>query len=282
MRSNSHLDRPTGAAARLAGLALLTLALAACTFGVANEPVQLPPQDEPPPRAALREKSALQPPINTSRNLYEGSLWKGAASWGNLLRDHRARYRGDLLTVAELQKIIKVPEVKPEQQAAGQQGQQAQQGQAGQEAQPSEAIDPVLAFLRAQEKRREAIEKEQNEILRAIDSIEVEVIRVLPNGNMLVRGVHPPIFRDQNRVKYVVTFQGLTRPTDVDENNNVLSTRVSKAEIKIRRFVRREELPFGDVARAAGAPKEGELLDRLTSFLTGPGTGSRSSQVSPK
>jgi hypothetical protein len=99
---------------------------------------------------------------------------------------------------------------------------------------------------------------------------------------MLVRGVHPPIFRDQNRVKYVVTFQGIARPTDVDENNNVLSTRVSKAEIKIRRFVRRDEVPFGDVARAAGRPKEGELLDRLTSFLTGPGTGGRSTQVSPK
>jgi hypothetical protein len=211
----------------------------------------------------------LRPPINTTRNLYEGSLWRGAASWGNLLRDHRARYRGDLLTASELQKIVKVPEPPPAQEAPA----------PPEEDRPREAIDPVLEFLRLQEERREAIEREQNEILRALDTIEVEVVRVLPNGNMFVRGVHPPIFRDSNRVKYLVTLQGIVRPSDVDENNAVLATRISKAELNVRRFVRREDVPISDAARAIGEPGAGALVDRLTDFFTGPGTGGRSTPV---
>src|SRR3989304_756329 len=109
MRSPGNPDRPSAPAPLRAGLLLLAALLAGCAFGGANQPVQLPPPDEPAPPTAMRAAPTVQPPINTSRNLYEGSLWKGAASWGNLLRDHRARYRGDLLTVAELPKLIKVP-----------------------------------------------------------------------------------------------------------------------------------------------------------------------------
>lgn len=252
----------------IAGLIALTVAVSGCAFGGANEPRQVPGEEAEAARVAAQERRRLRPPINTSRNLYEGSLWRGAASWGNLLRDHRARFRGDLLTVIELQKIIKVPEVKPEEQVT----QPQQEEEMG-------AVDPILAFLRAQERRRELIELEQNEILRSIDSMEVEVVRVLANGNLLVRGVHPPIFRDSNRVKYVITLSGIVRPSDVDENNNVLAPRLSKADLKVRRLVRRDVLPLGDVARAAGRPQEGGLLDRLTNFLTGPGTGSRSTRV---
>ena len=109
----------------IAGLIALTVAMSGCAFGGANEPRQVPGEEAEAARMAAKERRRLRPPINTSRNLYEGSLWRGAASWGNLLRDHRARFRGDLLTVTDLQKIIKVPEVKPEEQVTQQQ--QAQQ-----------------------------------------------------------------------------------------------------------------------------------------------------------
>lgn len=208
-----------------------------------------------------------RPPINTNRNLYEGSLWRGAASWGNLMRDHRARYRGDLLTVTDVPKIINVPE--PVQENLEQQQRQQQQG--GQEQQ--EQVDPVIAFLRAEAKRRERIEQEQNEILRSINTIEVEVARVLPNGNLLVRGVHPPIFRNRARVKYVVTLQGIVRPSDVDDKNQIPAPRLSKADYKIRRLVRRSLIPTqaGSVAEAAGSKRGGAFLDRLSNFLSTPG-----------
>ncbi len=221
---------------------------------------------------ALTDPSRLRgrPPVNTTRNVYEGSLWRGAASWGNLLRDHRARYVGDLLTVNDMAKIIKVPEAKPETAQAAQAPQAPEK--------PNPNIDPVLAFLKEQEKRQEDIEKEQNEILRSVENVEVEVVRVLPNGNLVVRGIHPPIFRDRNRVKYVITVRGIVRPSDVDDNNTITAAKLSKSEYKIQRFVKRQQLPLGAVARAGGKPKEGALIDRLTDFATSPGQ-SRTTQV---
>ncbi len=218
-----------------------------------------------------RERFASRPPINTRRNLYEGSLWRGASSWGNLMRDHRARYRGDLVTITDLGKIINVPEPPPEQPQAEQAQQQAA-GEQGQQRQ--EPIDPIIAFLRAQEKRRERIELEQNEILRTIDQVEVEVVRVMPNGNLLVKGIHPPIFRERNRVKYVVSLKGIIRPTDVDDGNHVPAPKLSKAEYKIRRLVRRRKIPrkAADIARASGRRKEGDFLNRLSDVLTTPRT----------
>ena len=214
----------------------------------------------------------MRPPINTTRNLYEGSLWRGAASWGNLLRDHRARFRGDLMTVVDLQKIINVPEAKPENQVQTlqqQQQQQLQQQQQQQVQQEGEA-DPILAFLRRQESRRQEIDQEQNEILRSIGSIEVEVVRVLSNGNLLVRGVHPPIFRERNRVKYVVTLSGIVRPSDVDETNNVNAIKLSKAEYKIRRLVRRDSVASSNSAQRRSRRNGPGLLDRLGGFISSP------------
>jgi flagellar basal body L-ring protein FlgH len=264
---------------------VLALASVGCFGGPA--PVAPSPAAQQQADADLLNPARLRtrPPINTTRNLYEGSLWRGAASWGNLMRDHRARYPGDLLTITEMGKIIKVPDQKPAQGAAGQPGapgQPAAAAPAGGAATqtPKNGVDPIIAFLKEQEERQAQIEKEQNEILASIDTVEVEVVRTLPNGNMLVRGVHPPIFRDRNRVKYIVTLRGIVRPSDVDDKNTIPAPKLSKAEYKIRRLVKRAAVPYGDVARAIGKPKEGALLDRLTDFVTSPGQN-RSTQVSP-
>lgn len=240
---------------------MLVLMLAGCFVGGNPRGPQNGAESNADP-FSRQERFRTRPPINTNRNLYEGSLWRGAASWGNLMRDHRARYSGDLLTVTDMPKIINVPE--PVQENAEQQQAQEQQEQ--------QQVDPVIAFLRAEAKRRERIEIEQNDILRSIDTIEVEVVRVLPNGNLFVRGIHPPIFRDRGRVKYVVTLQGIVRPSDVDDRNQIPAPRLSKADYKIRRLVRRSSLApqAGSVARAAGSPRGGEFLDRLSNFLTTP------------
>ena len=50
--------------------------------------------------------------ISTEKNRYEGSLWRYESSFGNLLRDHRARFRGDLLSINEMGLIVNVPPPK--------------------------------------------------------------------------------------------------------------------------------------------------------------------------
>ena len=245
---------------------LLALILSGCFAGAATRgPANGAESKEN--ELSRENRFRTRPPINTSRNLYEGSLWRGAASWGNLMRDHRARYRGDLLTVTEVPKIINVPE--PVQQNLEQQQQQEQEQQ---QQQSQQQVDPVIAFLRAEAKRREAVELEQNEILRSINTVEVEVVRVLPNGNLLVRGFHPPIFRKSGRVKYVVSLQGIVRPSDVDDRNQIPAPRLSKADYKIRRLVRRSLLPpeARSAAKVASGKRGGEFLDRLSNFVSTP------------
>jgi flagellar basal body L-ring protein FlgH len=252
----------------------LALWLAGCI--VPSQPG--PMEGEGPPGAtvdkSLRQQAREQPPIRTTTNLYEGSLWRGTSSWGNLMRDHRARFTGDLLTVRELSKIINVPEVvspaKPGVVPAAQAPAAPGAVTPPEEEQIELPKDPVLRFLEEQRRRRQEIEKEQAEILRSLDQVEVQVIRVLQNGNLLVRGTHSPIFRDNNRVKYLFSINGIVRPADVDDNNTISSTKLGKAEYKLARLVRRPDILPGAFARALGAPREGALLDRFTDFLTTP------------
>ena len=259
----------------IVALMLLAGMLAGCTL---LEPSRAETEQREKMAAAEQSRKArlnTRPPVNTNRNLYEGSLWRGAASWGNLLRDHRARYRGDLLTINEMQRIIKVPEAPREtlnqpDQAAPEEG----QNQA--------LLDPVLAFLKEQENRRAEVDREQNDILRSIDSIEMEVVRVLANGNMQVRGVHPPIFRDRNRVKYIVTLKGIVRPSDVGDDNSISAAKLSKAEYRISRFVKRQAPPITAALRATGRRRTASTLDRFTDLVTAPGGGNRTTRGSSR
>jgi flagellar basal body L-ring protein FlgH len=261
------------------------LVIGAALFGLPAgcfvSPEPAPAQAQATPQESLDQSVKKQvrerPPIRTTTNTYEGSLWRGTSSWGNLMRDHRARFSGDLLTVREMAKIVNVPDVVSEPGKTP--GVPGAAGAAGAPA-PAEAktteekiTDPVLRFLEEQRRLREEIDKERGEILRSIDLVEVQVLRVLPNGNMLVRGTHPPIFRDNNRVKYLFSINGIVRPSDVDDNNTVTSTKLSKAEYRLARLVKRPDFQMGSVARAAGAPREGALIDRFTDFLTTPSAG---------
>ena len=85
---------------------LLVLSLAGCL------PQRPQPQPQPPAeiltanavkkqndKLRLTSKRLRRKRISSSRNLYEGSLWRYESSFGNLLRDHRARFRGDLLSI---------------------------------------------------------------------------------------------------------------------------------------------------------------------------------------
>ncbi len=70
--------------------------------------------------------------------------------------------------------------------------------------------------------------------------ISVTVAQVLPNGTMLVQGQKRVTL---NRGDEFVQIKGIIRPTDIDANNRIASTRVADARIAYT--------GKGDVARAA-------------------------------
>lgn len=201
-------------------------------------------------KSRAKPKKRRRPRISTSRNRYEGSLWRDEASFGNLWRDHRARFRHDLLTINDLSAIVNVPPPK------------ATPGANGQPQNAEEAAAVALEALSL----RDTIEEEQNDILRSLGTMSAEVIRVLPNGNMVVRG-RKVDHRQRNKIRYITTVQGILRPADVDDSNVVSATKLAYPEVKINRQIRgnllRERLqklsPLIGKGRAS-------LLGRITEF----------------
>jgi len=81
---------------------------------------------------------------------------------------------------------------------------------------------------------RDAIEEEQNDILRNLDSISARVISVLPDGNMLIKGQKID-YRQRNQVRYITTVTGVLRPADVNDSNIVSASKLANPNVKIRR-----------------------------------------------
>ena len=190
-----------------------------------------PPGPKPQPPAEIKEVTAAKrmneklkltskqlrrKRISTEKNRYEGSLWRYESSFGNLLRDHRARFRGDLLSINEMGLIVNAPppNIAPEGQPAG----GAETGSA--------ALEAMTL--------RDSIEEEQNEILRNLDGISARVIRVLPDGNMVIKGQKID-YRRRNQVRYITTVTGILRPADVNDSNVVSASKLANPNVKIDR-----------------------------------------------
>ena len=163
------------------------------------------------------EKRLRRKRVSVSRNLYEGSLWRYESSFGNILRDHRARFRGDLFTISELPSVVNVPEPKAEAEAAA----------------PTNNTQRANLLLEAITMRDE-IEREQNDILRSLETMSARVTKVLPDGNMMVKGQKVD-YRQRNQVRYITTITGILRPADVDDSNIVSATKLANPNVKIKR-----------------------------------------------
>ena len=165
------------------------------------------------------EKRLRRKRVSVSRNLYEGALWRYESSFGNILRDHRARFRGDLFTISELPSVVNVPEPKAE---------------ADQEAAATTNNTQRANLLLEAITMRDEIEREQNDILRSLETMSARVTKVLPDGNMMIKGQKVD-YRQRNQVRYITTITGILRPADVDDSNIVSATKLANPNVKIKR-----------------------------------------------
>ena len=164
----------------------------------------------------ITSRKLIRKRVSSRRNLYEGSLWRYESSFGNLLRDHRARFRGDLLNINEVGVIVNTPPpISPSENT------------------PAGGAETANVALEAMT-LRDAIEEEQNDILRNLDSISARVIRVLPDGNMLIKGQKID-YRQRNKVRYITTVTGVLRPADVNDSNIVSASKLATPNVKIKR-----------------------------------------------
>ena len=164
----------------------------------------------------ISSRRLIRKRVSSRRNLYEGSLWRYESSFGNLLRDHRARFRGDLLNINEVGVIVNTPPpISPSENT------------------PAGGAETANVALEAMT-LRDTIEEEQNDILRNLDSISARVIRVLPDGNMIIKGQKID-YRQRNQVRYITTVTGVLRPADVNDSNIVSASKLANPNVKIKR-----------------------------------------------
>jgi len=253
---------------RFKGTTCLAIILVGAILGSCSKrKIKLPPPPPPPPmtsekndemnyqtvrKQALRSRSTI--PSNRTR--YEGSLWRDESSWGNLLRDHRARFKNDVVTITGMQDIISIeksdptPIPKPIIPAG--------ETQAGQAAEILQALAAASAPSQA--------EKEQNAVLRSIKTLSARVQSVLPNGNMVIIAEKID-YRKQSTVRYITKVKGIIRPEDVTSNNEVPALRLARSEVQVKRQVQSKKNNYNRLAPLIGKKKAG-LLDRLSHAAT--------------
>jgi len=201
--------------------------------------------------------------IPVKRNLYEGSLWKDESSWGNLLRDHRARFKDDVITITRLQDIISVNE-EPEKKATPAPLVPAGEGAA-------ETANKVLEAVTGMSKA----EKEQREVLKGLQSITARVASVLPNGNMVIVGEKVD-YKQLNTIRYVTQIRGIIRPEDVNQDNEVAAMKLARSEVQIKRQMLARN--FNTLAPVIGKQKA-SFLDRLSHVASTPQSGTTTTPV---
>lgn len=249
-------------------ISILGLALILAS-GCANQRIAIPEAKKPAKKApkqtysnrydleAAKYRRRGEIPLNRSQ--YEGSLWKDESSWGNLFRDHRARFKGDVLTITEIPSILSVS-LPPTATPAAANAQGGAQAEA-----PAAPVTPASTMTPA--------ERERIQVQRAIQSISARVVKVLPNGNMVVIGEKIE-YRNQNRVQYVTTVKGIVRPEDVGGSNEVSALKLARAEVQTKRRIQARSVKKA----VSKAPSTG-VLDRISHLTSN--TGSSSSAAQP-
>lgn len=220
--------------------------------------VQVPQPPQTPKKPALdymdmkTHSYRSRSPIPSSHNQYEGSLWRDESSWGNLLRDHRARFKGDVITITGLQNIITVPEEKA-----------ATPTTAAPAAGPGGAA-PVAPPSPTPLTGKEKTEKEQRDVLKKLTTISGRVTQVLPNGNMVVVGEKID-YKQLNTVRYVTKISGIIQPEDVNHDNQIDALKMARSEVQIKRQMLARSVRAATPIRTR---RKTGLLDRLSHITT--------------
>ncbi len=180
-----------------------------------------PPTPPPPPKISV--------PVKESYYLTTGSLYK-ENKFLYSYTDKRARYVGDIL-------IVKIVENYQSSTTISQKSSKSSSSSAG-----------IGAFLGYENKINKifpnatpsklfggsmsASTSGQGQLSmqsKIVATISARVIKVLPNGNLVIQGVRTI---KRNRDLEYITLTGIVRPEDIAPDNSVLSTQISDAYIE--------------------------------------------------
>ena len=201
------------------GLALLVLMSLAA--GCAKRHLHAPPTHSL--EADLRTLEAdldLLPPFPHPKTR-AGSLWSDSGMGAALTRDHRAFQLNDLLT-------IEVAEASSGTNAASTDVERSSESSFG--APYVFGLTNLGEVLSTDTSSSHSGDGTTGRSSRLASTISGRVMRVLPNGAMLIAGQKTVMI---NREKEVLTLVGLVRPSDVNRNNRVSSAMISDLTVRL-------------------------------------------------
>jgi flagellar L-ring protein precursor FlgH len=181
--------------------------------------------------SAPPEAPALAPPLPPLPPAAEGSLWRDRQPNG-LMADHRALNVGDLVTIS-ITEAAKASEMAKT-DTSKTSGVKTTVGSLFGLSFPMNAfsnkeinVDTALEGTVGNTAKGEGKTERQSTFTTFLTA---RVIQVLPNQHLVVQGRRH--LRINNETE-VVTITGIVRPTDIDRNNTVPSTRVADARLEI-------------------------------------------------
>jgi len=150
-----------------------------------------------------------------------GSLWSDAGTGAALTRDHRAFQLNDLLTVV-------VSERSSGTNAASTDIARSSESKFG--APYVFGLTNLDEVLTTDSSSSHSGDGTTERSSRLAGNVTVRVMRVLPNGAMLIAGQKSVMV---NREKEVLTLVGLVRPVDVTRDNRVSSSKISDLTVRL-------------------------------------------------
>jgi flagellar L-ring protein FlgH len=181
----------------------------------------------PPPSAldqALEELSKLQE--NERQSVQpNGSLWSPTARYTDLASDLRARHVGDIVTiqVAENASAVSSGTSKTARNSSVQANIAAAGG-------ITAAVGPLANLAKAGQQTTLDGQGTTTRNTTLTATLSAFVTQVLPNGNLVIKGVKNVSVNSENQI---LAVRGVIRPIDLDTTNAVPSDRIAQMEIQV-------------------------------------------------
>jgi flagellar L-ring protein precursor FlgH len=214
------------------------MSIRTCSLALAAVMLLTAARDKPSYQATLPTAPVAAPVAN-------GAIFQASSGFAALHEGNRARRVGDALTILLVERML------AEKESASNTGRAGSIGLTPPSTGPLSFLSPEALKASGNQSFNGKGTAEQSN--RLSGEVSVTVAEVYPNGTMLVRGQKQVTL---NRGDEFVQISGLVRPSDVDFDNRVLSTRVADARITYT--------GKGDVARAS---RQG-WLQRFFSILS--------------
>lgn len=201
------------------GVFFLTVFLAGCW----EFDPKLPPPPPPPPEVSVQ----VEEPVY----LNKGSLFKEGRNV-YVYADKRARFVGDIITVKIVENYqssnaVNQKSGKSSSVSAGVSNFLGYEGYLDKYLFP-DALDPKNLF-KGEMSSSTSGQGQTSRQSRIVATLSARVIKVLPNGNLVIQGVRTI---KRNRDLEYITLTGIIRPEDIAPDNSILSTQISDAYIE--------------------------------------------------